>query len=62
MLLSKNAQGIHDASVEKHGVISDTCLPVAGYIPMKNLVAELRQRRPWVVLQICTLPLCVPCC
>src|SRR5262249_59100590 len=46
MLLRKNAQGIHYASVEKHGVIRDTSLPVAGDIPMQNLVAELRQWRP----------------
>src|SRR5215831_18870151 len=46
MLLSKNAQGIHYASIEKYGVIRDTRLPVAGYVPLKNIVAELRQRRP----------------
>jgi len=46
LLLIKNAQSIHDTSVEKHGVIRDTGLPVANDIPLKNLVAELRQRRP----------------
>ena len=43
LLLIKNAQGIHDGSVEKHGVIRDRSLPVAGDISQKNLVAELRQ-------------------
>jgi hypothetical protein len=46
MLLIKNVQGIHYASVEKHGVSSDRSLPVVGYIHMKNIVAELLQRRP----------------
>src|SRR5262249_13501333 len=46
MLLIKNAEGMHDASVENHGVICGTHLPVAGDIPLKNLYAELRQRRP----------------
>jgi hypothetical protein len=46
MLWLKNAQGIHYSSVEKHVVIRDTCLPVGGYIPMKNIVTELLQRRP----------------
>src|SRR5215469_2395768 len=46
MLLIKNDQGINDVPVEKHGVICNRPLPVAGDIPLKHLVAELRPWRP----------------
>jgi len=52
MLLIKNAQGINDAPVEKHGVICNRRLPVAvaGDIPLKHLVAAAI----FVLLTLCT--------
>src|SRR5262245_54238676 len=47
IMLNHTVEGINYSSIEKHGVTSDTNLPVAGYIHMKDFSAELLQRRPW---------------